>query len=54
MMGVEHLGAHHCISIPLSTKNAIVEEEMPAQDAVESNLFFFFHFTNYYFSVGTS
>lgn len=38
-MGVEHLAVCHCIQIQLSTKNAIVEEEMPAQDAVENNPF---------------
>ena len=39
MIGVEHLAVHHCIQIWLSTRNEIVEEEMPAQDAVENNPF---------------
>lgn len=34
MIGIE---PYCCIQIRLSTKNAIVEEEMPGQDAEENN-----------------
>lgn len=42
-MAVEHFAVCYCIQIQLSTKTAIVEEEMPSQDAVGNNPFLLFH-----------